>query len=58
MTKMIAHREEDEYSLLVPCGRTGKSEDIVGTAIFLSSRAGAYITGVTLPLDGGIVAYS
>ena len=38
----------------VPRGRIGTPEDVAGTAIFLSSRAGAYLTGVTIPVDGGI----
>jgi NAD(P)-dependent dehydrogenase (short-subunit alcohol dehydrogenase family) len=38
----------------VPLGRVGEAEDIVGTTLFLASRAGAYLTGVVIPLDGGI----
>ncbi len=38
-----------------PRGRIGTPEDVAGTTIFLSSRAGAYITGVVIPVDGGIV---
>ena len=37
-----------------PLGRIGTPADIVGATIFLSSRAGAWLTGVTLPVDGGI----
>jgi NAD(P)-dependent dehydrogenase (short-subunit alcohol dehydrogenase family) len=37
-----------------PRGRIGEPEDMAGTAIFLSSRASAYITGAVLPVDGGI----
>ncbi|HEY6780526.1 MAG TPA: SDR family oxidoreductase [Thermoleophilaceae bacterium] len=38
----------------VPLGRIGTPEDVVGTVLFLSSRAGAYLTGTVIPLDGGI----
>lgn len=38
----------------VPLGRIGAPSDIQGAAIFLCSRAGAYVTGAILPLDGGI----
>lgn len=38
----------------VPLGRIGSPEDMAGTAIFLSSRAGAYLTGTVIPVDGGI----
>ena len=37
-----------------PLGRLGVPEDAAGAALFLSSRAGAYVTGAILPLDGGI----
>ncbi|MCI3273452.1 SDR family oxidoreductase [Streptomyces cylindrosporus] len=39
----------------VPLGRAGTPEDLVGATTFLCSRAGAYVTGHVLPLDGGIV---
>lgn len=38
---------------LVPMGRLGKPEDIVGAAIFLASSESSYVTGVILPVDGG-----
>jgi NAD(P)-dependent dehydrogenase (short-subunit alcohol dehydrogenase family) len=37
-----------------PLGRIGEPDDMAGTAIFLSSRAGAYLTGAIIPVDGGI----
>ncbi len=37
-----------------PMRRIGEPEDMAGTAIFLSSRAGAYVTGAVIPVDGGI----
>ena len=37
-----------------PLGRIGTPEDIVGATIFLASRAGSWLTGITLPVDGGI----
>jgi NAD(P)-dependent dehydrogenase (short-subunit alcohol dehydrogenase family) len=36
-----------------PLGRIGEPEDMAGAAIYLASRAGAYLTGVVLPVDGG-----
>jgi NAD(P)-dependent dehydrogenase (short-subunit alcohol dehydrogenase family) len=38
----------------VPLGRIGEPDDIAGTTIFLASRAGAYLTGTVIPLDGGL----
>lgn len=37
----------------VPLGRIGSPEDVAGACIWLSSRAGQYITGATVPVDGG-----
>jgi NAD(P)-dependent dehydrogenase (short-subunit alcohol dehydrogenase family) len=38
----------------VPLGRIGRPDDVAGLALFLASRAGAYLTGTVIPLDGGI----
>ena len=40
----------------VPLGRPGNAEDAEGAVVFLASRAGAYVNGTTLPLDGGYIA--
>ena len=40
----------------LPIGRLGRSEDIVGPAIFLASDASAWVTGILLPMDGGNLA--
>ena len=37
----------------VPLGRIGAPDDIAGATLFLCSRAGSYVTGAILPLDGG-----
>jgi NAD(P)-dependent dehydrogenase (short-subunit alcohol dehydrogenase family) len=37
-----------------PLGRVGEPEDMAGAAIYLASRAGAYVTGAVIPVDGGI----
>jgi NAD(P)-dependent dehydrogenase (short-subunit alcohol dehydrogenase family) len=38
----------------VPLGRIGRPDDVAGLTLFLASRAGAYMTGTVIPLDGGI----
>ena len=37
----------------IPVGRIGEPDDMAGAVIYLASRAGAYLTGVTLPVGGG-----
>lgn len=59
-TKMTAHFRDEEKvdpTLLdhIPMKRLGKPDDIAGIVIFLCARAGAYITGALIPVDGGIV---
>jgi NAD(P)-dependent dehydrogenase (short-subunit alcohol dehydrogenase family) len=39
-----------------PLRRPGSVEDIAGTCLYLASRAGAYLTGAVIPLDGGLHA--
>ncbi len=39
----------------VPLGRIGQPDDVVGAVRFLASRAGSYVTGIVMPLDGGMV---
>jgi len=40
----------------IPLGRFGKLDDLVGAAIYLSSDAAAYVTGIYMPVDGGYLA--
>lgn len=57
-SKMTAHLLEHEAAVAAtfPCGRLGNAEDAAGTAIYLSSRASAWLTGQVIVLDGGAVA--
>jgi len=45
-------REAVEHE--VPLGRIGRADDVAGLTQFLASRAGSYLTGAVIPLDGGI----
>jgi NAD(P)-dependent dehydrogenase (short-subunit alcohol dehydrogenase family) len=45
-----------ELLMRTPMGRFGKTEELVGAAIFLSSDAASFVTGQTLVVDGGFLA--
>jgi NAD(P)-dependent dehydrogenase (short-subunit alcohol dehydrogenase family) len=48
----------DAIKASTPRKRIGEPEDMAGAAIYLASRAGAYVTGVNIPVDGGIISCS
>ncbi len=56
-SKMMAATLEafgDQIAESTPLKRIGRPDDMAGVAIFLASRAGAYLTGAVIPVDGGI----
>jgi NAD(P)-dependent dehydrogenase (short-subunit alcohol dehydrogenase family) len=56
-SKMMAEtlqRFRDSIVASCPLGRIGEPEDMAGVAIYLASRAGAFVTGTVIPVDGGI----
>lgn len=57
MTDMTAGMAEEQRKILlaqVPLQRLGSAEDVANTVLFLASPAGAYITGETLHVNGGM----
>jgi len=50
-----AARNPEASARGIPSKRIGVAEDIAGGAIYLASRAGDYVVGTTIPIDGGIV---
>jgi len=44
----------DAIAAKAPLRRLGRDDDMAGVAVFLASRAGAYLTGTVIPVDGGI----
>jgi NAD(P)-dependent dehydrogenase (short-subunit alcohol dehydrogenase family) len=55
MMKATLEKFKDVIEGGIPLGRIGSPEDVAGTCIWLSSRAGAYVNGATIALDGGSV---
>ena len=56
-SKMMAATLEafgEQIAANAPLRRIGRPDDMAGAAIYLSSRAGAYLTGAVIPVDGGI----
>jgi NAD(P)-dependent dehydrogenase (short-subunit alcohol dehydrogenase family) len=45
---------EEQTVRAIPMRRAGTAEDVGGAAIYLASRAGAYLTGVVIPVAGGV----
>jgi NAD(P)-dependent dehydrogenase (short-subunit alcohol dehydrogenase family) len=56
MTAGIEKAMGDEIRKGVPLKRWGEPADMAGAAIYLASKAGSYVDGVVLPVDGGIIA--
>ncbi|MBB3642401.1 MULTISPECIES: SDR family oxidoreductase [Variovorax] len=50
----VARDHGDEIKGRIPAGRIGVPEDMAGAAIYLASRAGDYVMGSTLVVDGGV----
>jgi NAD(P)-dependent dehydrogenase (short-subunit alcohol dehydrogenase family) len=54
MTEWMLDNFRDSIEAHCPLGRIGQPSDMAGVAIYLASRAGAYVNGVVIPIDGGI----
>lgn len=54
-SKMTSHFDMDAAAKGNPVGRIGHPTDIAGTVIFLCSKAGSFMTGNYIPLDGGLL---
>ncbi len=58
-SKMMAATLEafgEQIAAGTPLKRIGRPDDMAGAAVYLASRAGAYVTGAVIPVDGGIAS--
>ena len=51
---IIARDQADMVAARIPAKRIGRDEDMAGAAIYLASRAGDYVVGITIAVDGGV----
>ena len=51
---IVARDHAEEVAKRIPARRIGTDEDMAGAAIYLASRAGDYVVGATLVVDGGV----
>ena len=60
LTSGIKDNFKDRYDHIlsrIPDDRWGEPDDLAGTAVFLSSAASDYVTGVSIPVDGGYTSF-
>jgi NAD(P)-dependent dehydrogenase (short-subunit alcohol dehydrogenase family) len=55
MTEQYPEGYLEQMMFRVPTGRAGEARELVAAAVFLASDAASYITGVLLPVDGGLL---
>lgn len=58
MMKQTLENFGDTIVAGIPLGRIGTPEDVAGTCLWLSGRAGSFVNGATIALDGGAVVSS
>ncbi|MEW6209307.1 MAG: SDR family oxidoreductase [Acidobacteriota bacterium] len=54
MTRWMLENFDQQIKTHCPLGRIGEPADMAGVAIYLASKAGAYVNGAVIPVDGGI----
>jgi len=57
MTDALAEKQKDMILSRVPAGRLGSAEDVAAAALYLASLEGAYVTGQTLHVNGGMAMF-
>ena len=54
MTRVLSDEQKEALLKGIPLARLGQTEDIANACLFLASDAGAYVTGTTLHVNGGM----
>jgi 3-oxoacyl-[acyl-carrier protein] reductase len=54
MTRSLGEAQTEALVQQIPVGRLGRGEDVAAAVVFLASSGAAYITGVTLHVNGGM----
>jgi 3-oxoacyl-[acyl-carrier protein] reductase len=54
MTDALTDKQKESILARVPAGRRGDPDDIAAAALYLASNEGAYVTGQTLHINGGM----
>lgn len=54
MTKELPEAQRDALLTQIPLGRLGQAKEIAQTVVFLASDSASYITGTTIPVNGGM----
>lgn len=55
MTSALPEEQREKLAAQIPLQRLGAVDDVAGAVLFLASRAGAYVTGETLHVNGGLL---
>ena len=53
-TPILGDRDRNVYSERIPLGYVGQPQDVANAVVFLASEKASYITGIVLPVDGGV----
>ena len=54
LTAEQAKQAASQFASQIPLGRRGKPEEIAAAVVFLASDESSFITGIDLPVDGGL----